>query len=65
MGKSKGKLSIDQWIMAIQSWGIPADAIANICKLPVPDNLYYEIAERQEKTAKATELVLYDTMKYP
>lgn len=47
LNKSKGKLTIDQWIMAIQSWGIPADAISSICKLPVPDTLYYEIAERQ------------------
>lgn len=47
LAKNKGKLPIDQWIMAIQSWGIPADAIATISKLPIPDNLYYEIAERQ------------------
>jgi alanyl-tRNA synthetase len=39
--KNKGKLTIDQWIMAIQSWGIPADAISQICKLPIPDTLYY------------------------
>ena len=45
--------------MAIQSWGIPADAISQICKLPVPDNLYAEIALRQEKVAKANELILY------
>lgn len=51
--------------MAIQSWGIPADAISQICKLPIPDTLYYEIAERAEKVAKATELVLYNTVKYP
>ena len=38
--KTKGKLDIENWIMAIQSWGIPADAISQICKLPVPDNLY-------------------------
>ena len=58
-------MTIDQWIMAIQSWGIPADAISQICKLPVPDTLYYEIALRAEKVAKATELMLYDTVKYP
>jgi alanyl-tRNA synthetase len=62
--KSKGKLSLDNWIMIIQSWGIPADAIAQICNLPVPDNLYAEIASREEKVAKATELILYDTIHY-
>ena len=49
----------------MQSWGIPADAIAQICKVPVPDNLYAVIAERAEKVAKATELILYDTISYP
>jgi alanyl-tRNA synthetase len=28
VSKNKGKLSLDQWIMVIQSWGIPADAIS-------------------------------------
>jgi hypothetical protein len=51
--------------MAIQSWGIPADAIAQICNISVPDNLYAEIATRAEKVAKATELILYDTIIYP
>lgn len=44
--KHKGVLSLDNWIMAIQSWGIPADAIAQICNAPVPDNLYNVIAAR-------------------
>lgn len=46
ISKNKGKLSIDNWIMAMQSWGIPADAISQVCKVPVPDNLYAEIADR-------------------
>lgn len=33
--------------MAMQSWGIPADAIADISKTPIPGNLYLEIANRQ------------------
>ena len=49
----------------MQSWGIPADAIAQVCKVPVPDNLYAVIAERAEKVAKATQLILYDTISYP
>ena len=65
LNKNKGKLSLDNWIVAIQSWGIPADAISQICKLPVPDNLYAEIAERMDKVAKAAEKVLYDTIHFP
>ena len=38
--KDKGKLSLDNWILAIQSEGIPADTISEICKLQIPDNLY-------------------------
>ena len=26
--KNKGKLSIDDWILAMQTWGIPADSVA-------------------------------------
>jgi alanyl-tRNA synthetase len=44
LSKNKGKLSLDNWIMVMQSWGIPADAIAEICKVSVPDNLYAVIA---------------------
>jgi alanyl-tRNA synthetase len=38
--KSKGKLTLDQWIMAMESWGIPADAISEVAKCSPPDNLY-------------------------
>lgn len=44
--KKDGKLSIDDWIMAIQSWGISADKISEVSKQPIPGNLYYEIATR-------------------
>jgi alanyl-tRNA synthetase len=47
--KKKGVLIIDDWIVAMQSWGIPADRISEISGLPIPGNLYYEIALRQEK----------------
>jgi hypothetical protein len=30
----------------MQSWGIPADAIAQITGLPIPGDLYYVIATR-------------------
>lgn len=49
----------------MQTWGIPADVIAQVSKAEVPGNLYNEIANRAEKVAKAQEQVLYDTVKYP
>lgn len=44
--KKNGKLSMDDWIMVMQSWGISADKISEVCKSPIPGNLYYEIATR-------------------
>jgi len=44
--KRKNKLTIDDWIMAMQAWGIPADKISEVAKCPTPGNLYYEIATR-------------------
>lgn len=57
----KGQLTIDDWIVCMQSHGIPADKISEIVKAPVPQNLYYEIAMKQERTAKAAETILYQT----
>lgn len=59
--KKKGILTIDDWILAMQSWGLPADTISDITKLPIPGNLYYEISQKLERTAKAQEQILYDT----
>ena len=59
--KKKGELTIDDWIVAMQSWGLPADTIAEISKKPIPGNLYYEIAQRQERIVKAQEQIHYDT----
>lgn len=42
----KGRLTIDDWIMCMQSYGIPADKIGEIAKTEVPKNLYYEISQR-------------------
>mmetsp|Transcript_400 Transcript_400/g.787 ORF Transcript_400/g.787 Transcript_400/m.787 type:complete len:329 (+) Transcript_400:962-1948(+) len=61
----KGKLTIDDWIVCMQSHGIPADKIAEVVKAPVPQNLYYEISIRQERTAKAAENILYNTTHIP
>ena len=63
--KKKGKLGIDDWITCMQSHGIAVDTIAEVSKLPIPLNLYNEIALRQERTAKAPETVLYKTTHLP
>ena len=63
--QKKGVLSIDDWIVAMQSWGIPADRISQISGVAVPGNLYYEIAQRQERIAKAPESILYSTVHLP
>ena len=63
--KKKNNLSIDDWILAMTSWGIPVDTIAKISGKPAPGNLYYEIATRQEKVMKAPEKILYNTIHLP
>ncbi len=45
----------------MQSWGIPADTISKLSGIPVPNDLYKEIADRAERQPKASEVVLYDT----
>jgi len=45
----------------MQSYGIPVDKISEIVGQPVPKSLYYEISLRQERTAKAQEVILYQT----
>lgn len=49
----------------MQSYGIPADKIGEIAKIEVPKNLYYEISQRQERTAKKVADVLYNTTHLP
>jgi len=49
----------------MQSFGIAADKISEVVKAPIPQNLYYEIALRQERTAKKQETILYNTTHLP
>jgi len=44
--KKNKTLTLDDWILAVTSYGIPADFIAQISGQPVPGNLYYELAYR-------------------
>jgi alanyl-tRNA synthetase len=59
--KKNNKLTMDDWILAMTAWGIPADAISQISGQEPPGTLYYEIAQREERVTKAVEAVLYST----
>lgn len=43
--QKQGQLSIDDWIVAMTSWGIPVDTIEQISGILKPDKIYYIIAE--------------------
>lgn len=43
------------------TYGIPADKVASISGSDIPNNLYYEISQREERVAKSAETILYDT----
>jgi alanyl-tRNA synthetase len=64
-GKGDSKLTLDEWIIAVSSWGVPPDQVAKITGQPIPLNLYYEIASRQEKMVRATPAQLYATAHLP
>lgn len=63
--KKKGELDIDDWIVAMGSYGIPPEVIAQVSGKEIPPNLYFEIAQRQERIHKAAEQILYDTTHLP
>jgi len=63
--KKKKTLELEDWILIMTSWGLPADTISSISKQPIPNNLYYTIASQQEKMVKAAEQVLYNTSALP
>ena len=63
--KKKGRLELDDWILAVQSYGMPAETVASITGLPIPGNLHYTIAERQERSVRAVPQVLYATAHLP
>ena len=48
----KGVLQLKDWMLAVTSWGIPAEAISSIAKVPVPGNLFLSIAEEAERQTK-------------
>lgn len=65
MTKGKKAMTIDDWIVAVTSWGISPDVISQVTGVPAPGNLYYEIAIRQEQVQKVAETQYYDTSVFP
>lgn len=63
--KRKNKLTIDDWIMCVTSYGLPAELVAKESKSDIPGNLWYEIATRQETTVKVQPTQLYNTAHIP
>lgn len=59
--KKSKQLTINDWIVAVTSYGIPADTVAKLSGQPIPNNLYYEIAQQQERITKPAEVILYNT----
>lgn len=41
--KNKGTLTLDDWIIATTSWGIPPETITQLSKIKQPGDLYYQI----------------------
>lgn len=58
--RGKGKLSLKDWIDCVTSYGIPADTVAAKAEQEVPGNLWYAIAELQERQVKSQPAQLYN-----
>jgi alanyl-tRNA synthetase len=59
--KANEKLSIDQWIICVTAHGIPAETVAALAGEEIPGNLWYAIAEQQEREVRVAPTVLYQT----
>lgn len=59
--KNKGVLKVEDWITAMQSYGLSPDKISEISKIPIPDNLYTRLAEFEESRVKLLPTELYET----
>ena len=46
--KTKSKLSIEDWILAVSSWGVSADRISELSGQMIPSNLYQKISEKKD-----------------
>ena len=59
--KKKGKLTVDDWIVAMKSYGLSPDKISEVSKLPIPDNLYTKLSDLEEQHVKVLPKMLYLT----
>ena len=64
-GADAQTLTLDEWIVCVTAWGVSPDQVAKAVGQPIPLNLYYEIAQRQEKLVRATPAQLYATAHLP
>jgi len=63
--RKDGKLTIDDWIVLMESHGLPEDIIAKESKQEVPGNLYVVWEEKKESLVVAQPAVLYSTEDLP
>lgn len=63
--KRKGALILDDWVLAVTSYGLDAEKIHELTGMTIPGSLYYEIATREEKSVKQAIGQLYDTAHLP
>ncbi|KAL7712647.1 Alanine--tRNA ligase [Entamoeba marina] len=59
--KKKGVLNVNDWIVAMKSYGVSPDKIAEVSKLEVPDNLYIKLSELEDQREKLLPTELYET----
>ncbi|KRX05303.1 Translation protein, beta-barrel domain [Pseudocohnilembus persalinus] len=59
--KKNKVLSLDNWILAVTTYGISADQIQEITGQQIPGNFYYALAEQKESQQKQEKAVLYNT----
>ena len=65
MLKRKNTPDLNDWKRTMTKFGIPADMISRVSGRPVPDKLYYELAQDAERTAIAAQDIPYNTTHSP
>eukprot|EP00764_Aduncisulcus_paluster_P014824 gnl/Carplike_NY0171/905_a1243_882.p1 GENE.gnl/Carplike_NY0171/905_a1243_882~~gnl/Carplike_NY0171/905_a1243_882.p1 ORF type:complete len:1003 (-),score=360.05 gnl/Carplike_NY0171/905_a1243_882:93-3101(-) len=59
--RKDGVLTLEDWITIITSWGIDAETVSSLTAQKVPDMLFREISEREERSAKPPPTQLWET----
>ena len=58
--KKKNQLSIDDWILAIESYGLSSEEIHDISHIEIPDNLWLKFNEHRIRTARILKAAEYN-----